>query len=1456
MDQYWYEDWKPQKVLHARAEVIEVGEDHTLLRSVSRQRLIRLVALPGDPQLTVGMVIVLFDFMIIETENGFLAHRTKDFRLVPLVGPPCYTHFVELCSGLGAMSIGTSQCDMTPWAAVDCSALAVEVYNMNHEKPAMLGDIMNSRTLAALLTKIGGRRGGVVVGFPCPPFSQRGDQLGFADPRSHVFVQCLNTAYLFDASFMILECTSQTGKWAEINDMLSSLATTLNMTWCSGILRLHRSWPCFRTRWWAVLAPRETLPYLQNLHDLPEIAEFQTVASIIPRWPLWSTADARGLDWLSFEHEQSLIDPNDMLLPLNGKCPTILHSCGHHFFPCPCGCRPGGLSRTRLTKDGVSVIALRSETGVATFRHLHPQEAGLLTTLPPDFHYKMTDARMSLPLIGQLAAPAQAHWVALQLRKALFSADLLDLEDEPDCEQAHVDFLRRLLTLRQHAWPTNEHNAPRAITLHFDNTCIDVVVEPFAKVQHLLQAQCQLQGWAARATLFCDGLRLSPEFYLYETDYEIQDYALRHGRELPSGNVTLRLRGDSEPLNITLPAGSFIAQFLQQADFQYRAGLTLHFSSLRWGDRLWHDLTDELRGFGLSPNIGIGLTTKQVADEADLLVEQATDHFLLVPIDWLNELLLKPNVIVAHQLKQYLEKQLAIRVPFKIILLYCWDQHWALCVYDVLHECTRHFDGIQHRMGTKPRFFADIFADFFHNKVVFYPDHSLLQQQQDDLCGTIALVNLGFVLGLWTDFGYEQAIQWHSAIQQAVQISGCGAHDHASAVAWLTSFLPSRGVPEGKALERATLAIKKLGLGAIIRALAHERPWQQLKALGNQSNRPFLWVTYEELQNHIAERASQQHGIPKNKGKTKKPARDARPVPIVKIDPDQLTLQKGTFTTAKQEPVLQIASEAVKVDSTGISIVSLELAQRFLLDSKKLSTDPLALLTTVAIPTPTPGTLIVETLTWPALLGDEPLLIRGSLVQLGDVHVMLKTGPKQDASVLQTSLLRIQIYREQWPHPWDSFVKGPLKQIIGNFAAFQLCSATSCGASCACFHPAVEETCDMVILDCFAWRWYNEDGASSSPSKASSFAVMLRTPESAVDGLIKLSGKDGLYLEIRENKSSTPSKWIVIWVKMSFEEAQHAIAILSQPAHLARLHKKYGIVTQRKHEVAVRNALFPGQTHVNCDVKVICHVGPWPFGVVKQSVQDFLTNIPWKARAMKPVQGGPAGRFWLVGAEEMPSQLVHPYGEHQITITKQKETSAPKAASNVVASLRTMHRLQGNASASSSIPTPVDPLTLHDPWSAYKKKESAAGILPVQPAGSRFDEIESKLLRAVEDKVKEHASAVSSTAMDTTDEDRVHQLQADLDELRAQTKTHHDWFQETGQRMQTMQQTICDQGVAIEALNHTVGNQVQNTTHLQNSMHTLEHEIREGRQQQSQELQGMMERIEAMMAKKFKTAHE
>lgn len=117
-----------------------------------------------------------------------------------------------------------------------------------------------------------------------------------------------------------------------------------------------------------------------------------------------------------------------------------------------------GLAYERLARDGITAIAVHC-TGSEGARHLHPQEAGLFCTLPPTFVYPKL--RECLPLIGQTAAPLQAHWIVALMRLALHSGDC-DAPGLVDPFRGHVKFQSRLQHLAFHLWPTQLTSAPRS----------------------------------------------------------------------------------------------------------------------------------------------------------------------------------------------------------------------------------------------------------------------------------------------------------------------------------------------------------------------------------------------------------------------------------------------------------------------------------------------------------------------------------------------------------------------------------------------------------------------------------------------------------------------------------------------------------------------------------------------------------------------------------------------------------------------------------------------------------------------------------------------------------------------------------------------------------------------------------------------------------------------------------
>ena len=111
------------------------------------------------------------------------------------------------------------------------------------------------------------------------------------------------------------------------------------------------------------------------------------------------------------------------LLDLDRPLPTALHSWGNQVLSCPCGCRNAPFRKERLDR-GICAVLVRGPsatiTGAPNFRHLSAREVGLLCGLSP-----LTDCgaepRLALALVGQLASPLQAAWVASHLARALRS---------------------------------------------------------------------------------------------------------------------------------------------------------------------------------------------------------------------------------------------------------------------------------------------------------------------------------------------------------------------------------------------------------------------------------------------------------------------------------------------------------------------------------------------------------------------------------------------------------------------------------------------------------------------------------------------------------------------------------------------------------------------------------------------------------------------------------------------------------------------------------------------------------------------------------------------------------------------------------------------------------------------------------------------------------------------------
>ena len=1438
---YWQERLTLGEVTCIRAKVlgdstIVVGGQHLL--SVLGWHLHGSL---GNLEHEVGSHFSLFQFRIVSlTEDTVLFEPTQDFVALRHSGEIHVDKAVELCCGLGGLSFGVASAGFQILAGVDISEWALQTFRLNHRATPLLGSIADPLLVAKLFQLLGGHAVGFLLGFPCPPFSSFGDRRGFLDSRAWTFIAGLDVIYLLNGAFGILECTPHVESFADFTSHLDSFARSMNFQWKSHVLHLDDAWPVRRSRWWAVVGPVDLLQHVE-LASLPHAPQLKNLKALIPAWPLWSPEEEALLKLSDEEldfHEQFAVVA-DLVLNLAGKCPTLLHSLAHLDKACPCGCRSAGLSPCRLKRDGISTVLLQCHH-FQGLRFPHPSEAAYFCTIPPSFRFEKL--RESLPLVGQTAAPLQAHWVAIALKRA-FCCLHGSLHDSVNVLQEHKAFQAHLQSLALHLWPTEHTAAPRTVKLRFEGGCtLAVQVDTNSTIDDLIRTQKALGGWGARVQVTFQGLQLPFGAILKAATYDVRCYEPKQLMPAPTGEFAYALYFRDRVWVGVLKPGTLLGVLLALLGFSYHPGLRMlaNGHAWTWGDFLWHPFVGELDlpVVGAGSDLG-GLNHLQIQHEAECLVRmQRPSGFHLLPAGDLSRLLDLPSDLARVRLSAMLPPDVS-----KVFGIFCHHRHWSAIYFDRITSCAYHFDGSVTDSVHPARFLLDSLADHFHDRLVVFRSCSLVSQTDGNHCGAIALAHLGFVLGLWTSFSEQRAIAWSRQLAEDLIVGG-GATEYSKAHSFLVNELPKHGVPASVAPARAALALKKLSPAAVIKASESKAPWQALKALASSQERPFQWVQHEELERHVEVRAANKMA-PMHKQKSKRPvATSARKVALT---PDQVQVAPNAFCDPDGKPLVAVSLDAISSETRGVAVASPEQALRYLVDNKSLSVDCLALLTVSAVAVPPNCKLDTMDLTWPGLHVDtqEPLLIRGTCIQLGDLVASPMHG-KLVAPSVETDLVRLVIYRDQWPSDWKSLANGPLKQLILHFLPLQFC-ALGCASGCGKFHASVEEEgINMVVVDAFSWRWMDGSGKTIAAAKASSFSIMVRIPRSGTEAVLCLSGTDGLYAELRDpEQHATHPKFAVIWTKDTYDDARHKVRSTPHALHLVRFQSKYGVRCLKTFESEVYKTLFPDRHFVACAATLQFEMGPWPYGVTRQAIAEFLAGMEWVAKPLRPVKGGMQGRYWLIGSEVSPPSSVVAHTEAFLTITKVKEIQHTREPPAVVASMKTLNRLQLGS-------TEKDPWTgpEQDPWQNWKQPATAAAPVASAAASSKLEEMEQRLAEKFSEQIHEQVRSMhvdEDVEMSGAQIGRLDKLETGFTELKAQQVKFQSWCQEAADKMTLMSQRMTAQDENISSLGTQVAANHQATEKIGASLGAIQTQI-------SQEMAAAMDRqtshLEAILEKR------
>ena len=587
---------------------------------------------------------------------------------------------------------------------------------------------------------------------------------------------------------------------------------------------------------------------------------------------------------------------------------------------------------------------------------------------------------------------------------------------------------------------------------------LDLKISPGLTVQDLISAETKMQQYGMKVDLF-DALGLLRRDSYFKDEPYAGVYAMIARKKIASRipeNKTIQISfvqvtADQVQLKTeSFTSGIFLFEALSHLGMPrlHHRVQDEHGVSRQLDQRIWESITitnwKQITALGhtdIETPVG-GLSDFSLGSMAHLLIKTAQKqnaHFWMpaaAATGWFHNA--EDMYFLDHWALSVLHGRLhlAIALHRHWILLECYIQN------NILH--VDYLDGQDHFQDVELLRFVRRLGNLLGFTTLCMTRHQAFAQSSCQTCGTIVLLHLGMNLGLWNEDHHPDELSWHYHIMQKfpwpgqICAYGKGSNSDDREIIWsLRDLLRDHGVPDERTEERAVLALEKIGSGRLREALASKNPWPALKSLGSQPKVNFMFVKPDELEQQIRRRAQAKFKIQPSDRKSKAP----RPkIEGCDIDPTQLRLIEDTFVISDDDgKVKQLSMDELAAHKAGLAFSRVADVKPFLREGKSLSLDGLAVLTTSRVPPTEQGLLPVTNLRYPALYAptQEPVLLEGSLINLGDLTIVRKQ--EQDVIATEsvdTVVLKISVYRDEWQEEWATFIKSPLKLVFQKAPAF------------------------------------------------------------------------------------------------------------------------------------------------------------------------------------------------------------------------------------------------------------------------------------------------------------------------------------------------------------------------------------------------------------------------------------
>ena len=876
----------------------------------------------------------------------------------------------EVCSGMGCMGLAASYLGLHCVAAMDWNPKVVEHLRENQHEGALVGNVNVIEDRFRLHMTGGPIRGTLMCGFPCQPLSTQGDCRGAKDDRTQPFYSTLHLAWEQQMGAVILECVPMALEAAHIQDALQRFAWSMNMTLQQRVLHLSNCWPCSRTRWWCLITLREY--QIEVLPDLPRTEPPPVVGDLLSEWPIWPSEIEEQVRLTAQEYQlymNPIFGTDQRHLRMDKASPCILHSYGSILEACPCGCRSYPLSPHRLERDGARGFFVQSSAD-QQMRYLTAQEAAFLLTMPTGTKY--ASEKFGLSLLGQCAAPAQALWVVAHLLRGV------GLLDDPG------RYLRLWLmgVLRSFSsvvrFPQMSLHTELAIYENDEMVKHSIRLGGATTIKNLMVAECRLAGHGASVQIG-DALGVLQSSAIVHHGAISGEYIVKHKikrqcRDLTDLKIQVSVWENGAVQSFEAQAGTLMFEFFQGLGIEVLPGSMVDDQGCIWSgdERPLQDVNIiefKYRANGLDSAAGsmgnFGLS--------DTCIDQVARKLLrgmgITTMHWM------PAAMATQWSDSNFDSRLFDHWLLSALhghLLCCCaiDSHWVLMDINfkdqILHiqimDGTTRDHSWATEMASNLKKILAIRTCCIHRRMIY-------EQHYGFTCGTIALLHLGYLLGIWTLTSSPAELDWHCRLLMNFPdpwLLRAGALGDLSQeekeVVWrLREVLQQRGVPEHLTEERALMGLSKVGLYKLRGALEGKDVWGQLKVLGSAPKVNFLWIKPAELEEQIKKRAQSKFKVNASHKKASK-NKSSGSQPVV-VDPLDLQLIEGTFIAGDEAPMNQLKISEVGANRCGIAFGQLSDVQPYLQGTESLTLGGLGILTTTPIPVVAQGLLPVTNYT-------------------------------------------------------------------------------------------------------------------------------------------------------------------------------------------------------------------------------------------------------------------------------------------------------------------------------------------------------------------------------------------------------------------------------------------------------------------------------------------------------------